>query len=293
MDHRRGAAAAAAVFATACAGLASGCTVHVFSPPAAAADLRPAGTLGAGRIAVGGSAGAHVAPGIFDDTTTASVIGGHVAVGATDDVDVHASYQRIRVGGDTGNEVDPDRLRGDASDVVQAGHVGVTGQLVPRGGRSGFVLSLDGGVGAGRSDAGAFLAPDVALRIGWEWPYAALFLGLRWAPSFPLDARAPPLDLGAFDDGPSVSRLEPRLTHMVRGVTGVAFTLPLERGALLDPNGRPRAPALRFLLAFVYTEINDTEERLPFAGGLFAVDLVIPGLWGGAGGAEPAPRPRG
>jgi hypothetical protein len=190
-----------------------GCSVRVYSPPTGSFPVESSASLGQGKNSVRGDifwGGALFGPPVSSYRLSA-------ARGLTDTVDVSLSPTLTRILG---------ARRGDENHNIGALRAGIKYAPVPH-------FAVVGGLGAGGSEGGSFLSPDLGFVAAYENPYVIPFFTLRGLLSAPLRAKAAHFttdddaDRSDEDNQRDVYALAPRFTWGFQA--GAGLRVPLLR----------------------------------------------------------------
>lgn len=192
--------------------LITGCSHHVYSPPARLISLQSPATVGADTIAVAGEVVG--AQGLFGpDMLGAS---GRVRYGLGSALEVGGEVNVVGID-DGNNEV-------DTHPFVYAGRAAV--KWAPAAVADFFAVT--GGVGGGWSAGGGFFSPDLGVVAGYENRYLVPFVSLEGVLSVPIDPQ--PVDTSAVDDEPGTHVDTPALSYGARASLGVRVPVSLGNG---------------------------------------------------------------
>lgn len=192
----------------------SACSVRVYSPPTGSFPVESSATLGQGRTSVRGDifwGGALFGPPVDSYRLSA-------ARGLTDTVDVSLAPALTRILG---------ARRGDENHYIGALRAGIKYAPVRH-------FAVVGGLGAGGSEGGSFLSPDLGFVAAYENPYAIPFFTLRGLLSAPLRAKVARFttdddaDRSDEDDQRDVYAIAPRFTWGYQ--SGAGLRVPLLHG---------------------------------------------------------------
>lgn len=198
----------------ACVVVVSGCINHAYSPPARLAMTESPATVAPEHWTIAASGGGG------GDVFGPTIVGGTVAArtGINDSLDV-AFEGTLAYAYDKETEV-VNATTDETKEVLRhsfgvAAATRLKYQFCP-------FASLAGGVGIGGTDMGGFLAPDLALIVGWENPYFVPFVTEDITLSLPFAPQ--PIDVGEDDDGTDLLD-SPNMTLHVSTTGG--FKVPL------------------------------------------------------------------
>lgn len=219
-----------------------GCTRQAFSPPSRALPIETPQALDQGKTGLSGElshSGALFGPNVFAGA-------GRVRHGLGQEVEgsVEATVLRVSAQNDEKVGTDPN---------IYAARAGAKLQLARW-------FAVSGGFGGGRSAAGGFVSPDMALIGGWENRWVIPFLTLRGFTSHPLGARSVYLGEGVYD--------KPRLT------LGFAWALGV-KVPLVHAERWEQAPPLAIGVALGQTHLFEGRHNETFTGLSSALEIVL------------------
>ena len=183
----------------------TGCSHHIYSPPARVLPLESVAPVGAGKTGVQLEGSTHEA--LFGVDAIAGTA--RVRYGATEDLDVSGEANVVHIGGDS--------VAGTSPNVYSA-RVGTKLRVLP-------MLAVQGGVGAGTSAGGEFIAPDVGVIAAYENKYIVPFVAGRAMLSVPIGAD--PVDTSTDEDPVGTHVGTPQQTRGLAWNAGLKVPLPL------------------------------------------------------------------
>lgn len=190
--------------------MASGCTTHLYSPPARLVPLETSAVLPRGATGIQGEVGGG--GGLFGPTLFAGSL--RVRRAVTEQIEIVSEGNLLLVEDRHG---------------VPSLRVGVKYAPIMH-------VALTAGLGAGFSDAGGFVSPDLGAIVAYENPYFVPFFSARSWVSSPIGART--LTLPTSDSRDMFAEFRPHFS------LGVALTAGFRIPFLREATGLPRASIL-------------------------------------------------
>lgn len=233
---------------------ATGCQLHIFSPPARTVALDAPRVLAPAETAIGALGSST--QGIIDS----KVYGGTVVArrGLVPGVELQAEGSFYRVSApDFDKNPGAPQPRANPSLTLLAGRVGTKVALFRNH------LSLLGGVGGGHHAAGGFLTPDVGLTFGYDNPLFVPFVMGRVGVSQPIGAKA--VDFSRTDEPPG-SALEKPITTYYYGFS-IGGRIPIE------PTGSAVKGGILGGLSF--QELRDREDHINGLGFTLGAEVIF------------------
>jgi hypothetical protein len=160
-----------------------GCNAHVYSPPTRIAPMESSKPVAKGKTSGGVSAGSQGE--IFGVSTMSAAAKVRHGVTENSEVGVDANFM----------VVDDSQAAADINPTIWSARAG--GKYAPE--FLGDHVALIYGVGAGTSEGGQFLSPDVGLVVAYENPYVVPFASVDGFVSEPINAQ--PVDVSTKDEG--------------------------------------------------------------------------------------------
>ncbi len=223
--------------------ITTGCTAHVFSPPANIAPMESVAVTPSGDTRLAG----FVTSQTLDFGPHTSTVSLRVKQGL--------GYN-LSVGMDA-NLTGIDTTQANDKDVAgQIGSARINGKWSPIGN----YFALTAGFGAGTHTGGQFIAPDLGIVLAYENPYLIPFANVSGFLSQPLNAKA--VDISYGDDPVGTKVQTPDTTW------GATWTLGLKL-PLSNVSGIPFSPYFGITGAALWDDKEDTRVA-GFSGGIDA-----------------------
>lgn len=190
-------------------GFLSGCTAHLFSPPARAFNADGPAALGEGKTEIQGQ---FASGGIVfgSDFYTGNL---HLRHGLSDELDITVDSGAV--------VIETELETGDTEHwPIYSARVGA--QWSPKGGAG--HIALTGGLGGGYSAGGGFVSPDAGFSVGYNNPYLVPYFSATGFLSLPIAPQA--IDVTA---GGPADMQTPEFSFGVEGTVGVRGKIPINQ----------------------------------------------------------------
>lgn len=223
--------------------LFSGCTAHVFSPPATGGSLETVKPLGESVVRVGARANSQ-SDGFGPKAKTFSA---QFRRGFAQKFELGADLSLFHIKG-------VEQADKDLSPYVGTLRLGGKLEVLEN------YMAIQGGVGGGFSDAGQFFSPDLGIILAVENPYLVPFVNVSGFVSQPINPKA--IDVTIADQPIGSDIQEPKFTYGILWSAGVRVPFEISEGMILAPS-----------VGFGGTYLVDSEETANLTGFLGGVDL--------------------
>lgn len=226
--------------------LGTGCVAHVFSPPAKIGGLEGANALKSGETQVGGMFLTQ------QESFDPSILGGALRArqGLGSGLEIGAEFALGQI------DADYEPIDEDLSPLFFTGHVGGKYTILED------YIALRGGVGAGTSDAGQFISPDLGIVLALENPVLVPAINVSGFLSQPVNAQE--IDFTPIGEEAGTFRQTPQTSYGVLWSLGLRVPLQVSPGVKIEPWG-----------GFSGTYIKDAERDAHFVGFLSGVDVTF------------------
>jgi len=197
--------------------LFSGCTAHVFSPPAMGGTLESVKPLAESEMKVGARVGSQK-DGFGPKATTFNA---RFHRGFAQKFELGADFSLFHVKG-------VEQADQDLSPYVGAMRLGGKLEVLEH------YMAIQGGVGGGFSDAGQFVSPDLGIILAVENPYLVPFVNVSGFVSQPINPKA--VDVSHADEPVGTNVQEPKFTYGIQWSGGIRVPFEISKGIILAPS---------------------------------------------------------